>query len=84
MALANLEVGGVSPFHNHSGATEIIVIAEGSSVLAVFIASSNKVDLKTLNKGDAFVFPQGLYHFFENQGKTPAFVDIGYILHCMF
>ncbi|XP_050377851.1 auxin-binding protein ABP19a-like [Argentina anserina] len=78
VALATLDVDGVSPLHSHRGATEVIVIAEGSNIVAGFIASNNKVYMKTLNKGDAIVFPQGLYHFFWNQGKTPATIFVSF------
>ncbi|XP_062026692.1 auxin-binding protein ABP19a-like [Rosa rugosa] len=78
VALATLEVDGVSPLHSHRGATEVIVIAEGSNIVAGFIASSNKVYTKSLNKGDAIVFPQGLYHFFWNKGKTPATIFVSF------
>ncbi|KAM5553763.1 hypothetical protein ABKV19_025813 [Rosa sericea] len=71
---ADVEVGGVVPIHSHPGATELVVIEEGSSIIGGFIASNNKVYQKPLNKGDTMVLPQGLYHFFVNQGKTPAVI----------
>ncbi|KAM5553767.1 hypothetical protein ABKV19_025817 [Rosa sericea] len=71
---ADVEVGSVVPIHSHPGATELVVIEEGSSIIGGFIASNNKVYQKPLNKGDTMVLPQGLYHFFVNQGKTPAVI----------
>ena len=55
-----------------------MVIGEGSSIIGGFIASNNKVYQKILNKGDTMVLPQGLYHFFVNQGKTPAVMFVAF------
>ncbi|PRQ46835.1 putative germin [Rosa chinensis] len=74
MGRADIEVGGIVPIHSHPGATELVVIGEGSSIIGGFIASNNKVYQKPLNKGDTMVLPQGLYHFFVNQGKIPAVI----------
>ncbi|XP_050379307.1 auxin-binding protein ABP19b-like [Argentina anserina] len=70
----DVEIGGVVPIHSHPGATELVVVAEGSSIIGGFIGSNNKVYQKILNKGDTMVLPQGLYHFFVNQGTTPAII----------
>ena len=48
LARADLAVGGAIPLHTHHGATEIILVAEGT-VVSGFIDSNNKVYLKTLN-----------------------------------
>lgn len=53
-----------------------IVVLDGSGIVAGFISSSNKVYTKNLNKGDALVFPQGLYHFIWNQGRGTATVFV--------
>lgn len=74
----DIEVGGVVPIHSHSGATEVVVIGEGSSIIGGFIASNNKVYQKILNKGDTMVLPQGLYHYFVNQGKIPAVIFVAF------
>ncbi|XP_004288941.1 PREDICTED: auxin-binding protein ABP19a-like [Fragaria vesca subsp. vesca] len=71
---ADVEVGGVVPIHAHPGATELVVVAEGSNIIGGFIASNSKVYQKPLTKGDTMVLPQGLYHFFVNQGNTPAVI----------
>ncbi|KAM5547239.1 auxin-binding protein ABP19a [Rosa sericea] len=71
LARADLAVGGVVPMHTHHGASEIVLIIEGT-ITAGFISSDNKVYLKTLKKGDIMVFPQGLLHFQVNVGDTPA------------
>ncbi|XP_050365428.1 auxin-binding protein ABP19a-like [Argentina anserina] len=72
VARTDLGVGGVIPFHTHRGATEILIVAEGSSVLGAFVDSNNKVYMKSMSKGDCMVFPRGLLHFAVNQGDTPA------------
>ncbi|KAL6224257.1 hypothetical protein ACLB2K_003112 [Fragaria x ananassa] len=71
LARADLAVGGVVPMHTHHGASEIVLIIEGT-ITAGFISSDNKVYVKTLKKGDIMVFPQGLLHFQVNVGDTPA------------
>ncbi|KAG9152351.1 hypothetical protein Leryth_016727 [Lithospermum erythrorhizon] len=57
-----LSTGGVIPMHTHPGASEALIVIQGI-ICAGFIASDNTVYFKTLNKGDAMVFPQGLLHF---------------------
>ncbi|CAI9766586.1 unnamed protein product [Fraxinus pennsylvanica] len=79
IARVDLAAGGVIPFHTHPGASEILVVIQGT-IYAGFISSfDNVVYLKTLNKGDVMVFPQGLLHFQVNSGKIPAigFVSFG-------
>ncbi|CAN0838282.1 Germin-like protein 8-14 [Linum grandiflorum] len=62
IARLDLAVEGVIPLHTHPG-----------TICAGFISSgANKVYFKSLQKGDAMVFPQGLLHFQFNSGKTPA------------
>ncbi|KAK4741481.1 hypothetical protein SAY87_025069 [Trapa incisa] len=58
----DLAPGGVIPFHTHPGASEILLVTQGS-ITAGFISSANDVYYKTLKKGDLMVFPQGLLHF---------------------
>jgi len=64
---------GLNPPHTHPRATEILTVVEGSLYVG-FVTSNpdNKLFIKTLNKGDVFVFPQGLIHFQFNVGGTPA------------
>ncbi|KAK6152005.1 hypothetical protein DH2020_014640 [Rehmannia glutinosa] len=79
IARLDLAAGGVIPLHTHPAASEILVVIQGT-ITAGFISSfDNKVYVKTLNKGDVMVFPQGLLHFQINSGKTPAvaFVSFG-------
>ncbi|KAF7837911.1 auxin-binding protein ABP19a [Senna tora] len=71
LARLDLAVGGVIPIHTHPGASEVLFVIQGT-ICAGFIASDNSVYIKTLNKGDSMVFPQGLLHFQINSGKTPS------------
>ncbi|KAK9923946.1 hypothetical protein M0R45_032342 [Rubus argutus] len=68
---ADFGVGRVVPIHSHRDASELIIFVEGR-VVSGFIASNNKPYVKVLDKGDTMVFPQGLFHFLVNVGKTPA------------
>ncbi|KAG6414299.1 hypothetical protein SASPL_127018 [Salvia splendens] len=78
IARLDLAVGGVIPIHTHPGGSEIIVVIEGT-ICAGFISSfANTVYLKTLNKGDIMVFPQGLLHFQFNSGKGPALAFVSF------
>ncbi|KAF8031961.1 hypothetical protein BT93_D1006 [Corymbia citriodora subsp. variegata] len=65
--------GIVSP-HMHPLASEILVVVEGT-LLVGFVTSNpdNKLISKVLQKGDVFVFPQGLVHFQQNVGYVNAF-----------
>ncbi|XP_066353799.1 germin-like protein 12-2 [Miscanthus floridulus] len=57
---------GQNPPHTHTRATEILTVLEGTLYVG-FVTSNtdngNKLLAKVLNKGDVFVFPQGLIHF---------------------
>ncbi|GLU10140.1 hypothetical protein SLE2022_269600 [Rubroshorea leprosula] len=71
LARIDLAKGGVIPMHTHPGASEVLIVIEGS-ICAGFIDSANKVYFRSLAKGDIMVFPQGLLHFQVNAGKSPA------------
>uniref|UniRef100_A0A0E0JZY4 Germin-like protein n=1 Tax=Oryza punctata TaxID=4537 RepID=A0A0E0JZY4_ORYPU len=64
---------GLNPPHMHPRATEILTVLEGSLYVG-FVTSNpeNKLFSKVLNKGDVFVFPQGLVHFQFNHGTNNA------------
>ncbi|KAF6982170.1 hypothetical protein CFC21_000594 [Triticum aestivum] len=64
---------GQNPPHLHPRATEILTVLEGSLYVG-FVTSNpeNKLFSKVLNKGDVFVFPQGLIHFQFNIGNNEA------------
>lgn len=78
LARLDLAVGGVIPMHTHPGASEVLIVIQGT-ILAGFISSSaNTVYYKSLNKGDIMVFPQGLLHFQINSGKEPALAFVSF------
>ncbi|KAK9282037.1 hypothetical protein L1049_004949 [Liquidambar formosana] len=77
MARLDLAPGGVVPMHTHPGASEVLVVVQGS-ITAGFISSANTVYLKTLKKGDIMVFPQGLLHFQINARGIPAVVFVSF------
>lgn len=64
---------GLNPPHTHPRATEILTVLEGSLYVGFVISNhENKLFTKVLNKGDVFVFPQGLVHFQFNNGTNNA------------
>ncbi|KAM7528753.1 hypothetical protein LguiB_032163 [Lonicera macranthoides] len=64
---------GLNPPHTHPRATEALIVLEGTLYVG-FVTSNpeNRLFTKVLNKGDIFVFPEGLIHFQFNVGKTNA------------
>ncbi|KAM7523217.1 hypothetical protein LguiA_013119 [Lonicera macranthoides] len=64
---------GLNPPHTHPRATEALIVLEGTLYVG-FVTSNpeNRLFTKVLNKGDVFVFPEGLIHFQFNVGKTNA------------
>lgn len=77
LARLDLAPGGVIPFHTHPGASEVLVLVQGTLV-AGFISSDNTVYLKTLKKGDVMIFPQGLLHFQVNAGGSSALAFVSF------
>ncbi|KAJ1267609.1 hypothetical protein BS78_07G070000 [Paspalum vaginatum] len=74
MARIDYAPQGQNPPHTHPRATEILTVLEGSLFVG-FVTSNpnNKFFSKMLNKGDVFVFPQGLIHFqFNPSYDKPA------------
>ncbi|XP_073003687.1 putative germin-like protein 2-1 [Typha latifolia] len=75
ISLARIDFGhkGQNPPHTHPRATEILTVLDGT-LLVGFVTSNpdNKLFTKILNKGDVFVFPQGLIHFQMNIGEMNA------------
>ncbi|KAK9666647.1 hypothetical protein RND81_14G200700 [Saponaria officinalis] len=71
----------LNPPHMHPRASEVLTVLDGT--LYVGFVTSNlpnggtKLFAKVLNKGDVFVFPQGLVHFQLNVGNTPALAIVG-------
>ncbi|KAJ3693549.1 hypothetical protein LUZ60_009029 [Juncus effusus] len=75
ISLARIDFGpnGLNPPHTHPRGTEILVVLEGTlSVGFVTSNPDNKLIAKILQKGDVFVFPEGLIHFQFNPGMMPA------------
>uniref|UniRef100_A0A0E0LS18 Germin-like protein n=1 Tax=Oryza punctata TaxID=4537 RepID=A0A0E0LS18_ORYPU len=65
---------GQNPPHTHPRATEILTVLEGTLHVG-FVTSNpnNTLFSKVLNKGDVFVFPEGLIHFqFNPNPHQPA------------
>ncbi|KAF8400240.1 hypothetical protein HHK36_013537 [Tetracentron sinense] len=69
---------GLNPPHTHPRATEILTVLEGTLYVG-FVTSNpdNRLITKVLNKGDVFVFPEGLIHFQFNTGYTNAVAIAG-------
>lgn len=69
---------GLNPPHTHPRATEVLVVLEGT-ILVGFVTSNpeNKHYTKVLDKGDVFVFPQGLIHYQYNNWTTSAVAIAG-------
>ncbi|KAJ4754838.1 RmlC-like cupins superfamily protein [Rhynchospora pubera] len=69
---------GLNPPHIHPRATEVLTVMEGTLYVG-FVTSAPEFKLfsKVLNKGDVFVFPQGLIHFQFNFGAVPAVAFAG-------
>ncbi|XP_010261910.1 PREDICTED: auxin-binding protein ABP19a-like [Nelumbo nucifera] len=77
MARLDLAPGGVVPMHTHPGATELLLVVQGT-ITTAFIDSASSVYLKTLKKGDIMVYPQGLLHFQVNAGGIPAIAFVSF------
>ncbi|KAL8522609.1 hypothetical protein ACS0TY_012669 [Phlomoides rotata] len=72
IARFDLGPGGVIPMHTHPGASELLLVVQGSIVTGFISSFSNKVYIKKLYKGDMMVYPQGLLHFQINGGGRTA------------
>ncbi|KAI3810959.1 hypothetical protein L1987_20650 [Smallanthus sonchifolius] len=73
MARIDFAPWGINPPHTHPRATEILTVIEGS-IQVGFVTSNpeNRLINKVLEKGDVFVFPEGLVHFQRNIGYGNA------------
>ncbi|KAL6843376.1 hypothetical protein ACP4OV_027089 [Aristida adscensionis] len=76
ISLARIDYGplGENPPHIHPRATEILTVLEGTLYVG-FVTSNpnNTLFSRMLNKGDVFVFPEGLIHFqFNPRHDKPA------------
>ncbi|KAJ9551789.1 hypothetical protein OSB04_015834 [Centaurea solstitialis] len=75
MARIDFAPWGINPPHTHPRATEILTVLEGKIEVG-FVTSNpeNRLITKGLQKGDVFVFPEGLVHFQRNVGNDYAVV----------
>ncbi|KAK9074158.1 hypothetical protein SSX86_006755 [Deinandra increscens subsp. villosa] len=78
MARIDFAPMGINPPHTHPRATEILTVIEGR-ILVGFVTSNpeNRLITKVLEKGDVFVFPEGLIHFQKNMGHGYAVAIAG-------
>ncbi|KAL1829505.1 hypothetical protein ACET3Z_007917 [Daucus carota] len=69
---------GINAPHTHPRATEILTVVQGTLRVG-FVTSNteNRHITKVLNKGDVFVFPQGLIHYQQNIGYGNAVAIAG-------
>nr|AAK28807.1 germin-like protein [Linum usitatissimum] len=75
----DMERDGVVPLHSHPYSPEMIFIIEGT-VTAGFVSGldSNVAYIKTLNKGEMMVIPQGFLHFQANSGPGNATIFVNF------
>ncbi|KAI3491975.1 hypothetical protein L1887_43612 [Cichorium endivia] len=78
MARVDYAPWGINPPHTHPRATEILTVLEGT-IQVGFVTSNpeNRLISKVLQKGDVFVFPEGLVHFQRNVGYGNAIAIVG-------
>ncbi|CAA6658005.1 unnamed protein product [Spirodela intermedia] len=63
---------GLNPPHTHPRATEVLTLLQGKLYVGFVTSNPPKLFTKILNKGDVFVFPEGLIHFQLNIGHENA------------
>ncbi|KAJ3693550.1 hypothetical protein LUZ60_009030 [Juncus effusus] len=81
VSIARIDIapyGGLNAPHFHPRASEIATVIEGTVYVGFVTSDPNKLFAKVLNKGDVYVFPQGLIHFEFNIGPVPAVVLSGF------
>ena len=73
MARIDFAPWGINAPHTHPRASEILTVIEGSLEVG-FVTSNteNRLFTTVLQKGDVFVFPEGLIHFQRNNGDGYA------------
>ncbi|GLT25519.1 hypothetical protein SLA2020_006410 [Shorea laevis] len=71
--------GGLKPPHTHPHATKVFVVLEGAPLVGFVTSNQDNNNLFTmvLNKGEVFVFPFGMIHFWLNIGNTPTVAFAG-------
>ncbi|CAA0812692.1 Putative germin-like protein subfamily 1 member 2 [Striga hermonthica] len=73
LTLARLDLApqGFIPPHYHPRATEAITVLEGSIEVGFVSSAPSYVHYsKNLEKGDVFIIPVGLLHYFRNAGQN--------------
>ncbi|XP_024959926.1 putative germin-like protein 2-1 [Cynara cardunculus var. scolymus] len=78
LARIDFAPGGINPPHTHPRASEILTVIEGTLEVG-FVTSNpeNRLIARKLQRGDVFVFPQGLIHFQSNIGDCNAVAIAG-------
>ncbi|GJN16031.1 hypothetical protein PR202_gb02981 [Eleusine coracana subsp. coracana] len=77
----DIHPGGVVPLHTHPAGSELLYVMEGTVSARFISGATNTVYVKTVSKGELFVFPQGLLHFQYNIGNTTAVALAVYSSH---
>eukprot|EP00249_Psilotum_nudum_P015280 c25241_g1_i1 orf=458-1081(+) len=65
MALLEFQPNSINPPHTHPRGTELLYVIDGALNVG-FVDTTNKLYTQKLQKGDVFVFPEGLIHFQQN------------------
>ncbi|TVU05625.1 hypothetical protein EJB05_48794, partial [Eragrostis curvula] len=77
----DIHPGGMVPLHTHPAGSELLFVMEGAVSAGFVSGATNKVYVKTVSKGELFVFPQGLVHFQYNLGNATATAIAVYSSH---
>jgi quercetin dioxygenase-like cupin family protein len=77
----DIHPGGVVPLHTHPAGSELLFVMEGTVSAGFISGATNTVYVKTVGKGELFVFPQCLLHFQYNVGNTTAVAFAVYSSH---
>ncbi|KAK1391039.1 Cupin type-1 domain-containing protein [Heracleum sosnowskyi] len=79
LARADFAPLGTNAPHIHPRASEIVTVIEGTLQVG-FVTSGPEYRhiTKVLNRGDVFVFPQGLVHYNQNIGNGSAVAIVGF------
>ncbi|XP_038684821.1 germin-like protein subfamily 3 member 4 [Tripterygium wilfordii] len=73
IARTDLDVDGLILLHSHPRASEVLFVFKGV-ITAGFLDTQNQLFQRSLQEGDAFIFPHGLLHFCLNAGYEPAVI----------
>ncbi|XP_059655058.1 germin-like protein subfamily 1 member 1 [Cornus florida] len=79
MSRIDIAANGLVPPHSHPRASEVTTMLKGTTLLAGFVDTSNRLFTQQLRPGDSFVFPKALVHFLFNfDPKNPALLVSGF------